>query len=141
MATTPIITVLTRNSRRVVLHVAITYAASDLTNAVLYDSSVQAALITGLNGVAYADPLTCALNSVQFANNSAAGLIKLNFDASSPVLVTVIPQNKAGVIDFSFYGGLKNYAGSGITGDITITSNGLASNETIELILDVCPMV
>lgn len=139
MATTPVITTLVRNRNRVVIMVDITYNGSDLTNSVLYDSSAQNALILDGHGVATPDPLKCTLRSVKFSNNSAAALIKLNFDASTPVLACVIPPHFAEELCFDREGGLVNYAGTGITGDITMTTSGLTTGETISLVLDVAP--
>lgn len=114
-----------------VVYLTLAYVDAQETNYVVYDSSV----IAGILGIT--DPLTCTLLSVRASTNTAAGLIKLNWDASTPVLAMAIPPGPGGPLEMCFrdIGGLKNQGGSGITGDITLTTTGLASGESIAIVL------
>lgn len=127
----------TLTNQLVSLHRAIVYftLASDgtqETNTVIYDSSVVA------TAAGISDPKMCHIVSIKYGSNSAAGVCKLNWDASSPVLAWALPyQGNSGTFCFSEHTGLKNQGGSGITGDITLTTTGLASGDSISLVLDV----
>lgn len=139
MANTVTITTLSRSQRKVVLYVTILSDGTEETATVLYDSSAQCALIKDKDGVALADPLTCHLNKVYYSVTSTTALVHLLFDATTDVLAVGIPFDKAGCMDFSACGGLKNYAGTGITGDISITTTNMNAGETITLVLEVLP--
>lgn len=110
--------------------------ASDATNETsypVYDSSVIAAAYGD------ADPLNCTLLEV-YATASAAATarVKLLWDASTPVLALDIPAGANPTKgDFRAFGGLPNQGGSGITGDITLTTTGLASGDNITIVLHV----
>ena len=133
MANTVTTTTVLKGKKRKVLYVTVLSDGTEETATVLYDSS---ALNTP-------DPLTCTINrvfcSINSASTGAAGVLanaKLLFDASTDVLALGLPINSAGWLDFTSVGGLKNYAGTGITGDILLTTLGLQSGDSITLILD-----
>lgn len=120
--------------RSIIKYISLNSDGSQETATVIYDSSA-------LNTV---DPLTCTINKITYATSmrntlGVNGNIKLLFDASTDVLACAIPINAAGVLDFSYFGGLKNTAGTGITGDILITTLGLVAGDAITLILDIIP--
>lgn len=50
--------------------------------------------------------------------------VNLHFDADTDVHAVTIPPG-SGVIDLSVFGGVSNNAGTGITGDIMMTTNGV----------------
>ncbi len=113
--------------------------ASDGTNetaTVIYDSSAIA------TAVADADPLTCTLLSM-YASVSTANTarVKILWDASTDVLAMDIPAaTNPTQVDFRRtipIGGLKNQGGTGITGDILLTTTGLASGDAITLVFEV----
>ncbi len=136
MANTVTINNVAKSSDKIVLYITILSDGTEETATVLYDSSA-------LNAV---DPLTCTINqvfaSVNSASTTAAGVLanaKLLFDASTDVLALSLPINHGEWMDFRPIGGLKNYAGSGITGDILLTTLGLQAGDSLTLILDVKP--
>lgn len=111
--------------------------ASDGTNESnlpIYDSSVIA------TALAATDPLTSKLMGV-YASASAASTARvvLRWDASTPVLALDIPaQNQPLDVNFDRIGGLPNQAAAtGKTGDITLTTTGLASGDAITIVLRV----
>mgnify|MGYP003153376039 CR=1 FL=1 len=56
---------------------------------------------------------------------------KVSFwDATTDVLIVELPTDYSDTLDFSAMGGLPNYAGSGKTGDVQLTTIGHASGET-----------
>lgn len=106
---------------------------SQETGYVVYDSSVVA------TAAGDTDPLTSAIMEV-YASASAASTARvlLKFDASTPVLAMDIPTatdplkfNAGGVMC------LPNLGGAGITGDITLTTTGLASGDAITILMRV----
>lgn len=138
--TTPVITTIVRNPKRIVIQATFVSAGSDdQTNAVLYNSSVQAAANRDQNNQAPADPLNCRINQIWYSTNASAAVITLRFDASTPVPAYSIPKFKSDHADFRSFGGLQNYAGAGKTGNITLTTTGILSGEVITVIMDVSP--
>jgi len=121
-------------TRRVVQYVAVDSDGTEETDLVLYDSS---AVATALGIV---DPLTCTLVSIKaVVNATSAARVELQFDATTDILAMALPAESD--IDFNFkdIGGLKNPAGTGITGDITLTTTGLGAGDNIIIILEVRP--
>lgn len=118
----------------VVYYVTIASDGTEETDTVVYDSSAVA------SAIGISDPLTCNLLSV-YASVSAASTarVKLEFDATTDVLAIDCPPDRIVNKDFRCIGGLKNTAGTGITGDITITTTGLESGDTITLVIEVKP--
>lgn len=107
------------------------------TDYVVYDSSDAAA---AMQGGAITDPTDSTILSIKATSSCAAtARIKLEFDATTDVLALDIPPGQPVEIDFKEFGGLKNTAGSGITGDITLTTTGLEAGDALTIILEVKP--
>ena len=60
---------------------------------------------------------------IQYALHGFA--VNLHFDATTDV--HAVSLTGSGTLDFNFFGGLTNNAGAGITGDIVMTTNGIAA--------------
>ena len=88
---------------------------------------------TGETNVVKVDVSTLAKNA---AGNACTGVkinkiwisthgleIRVLWEATSPVVAWIIPQNNIYEIDFSSFGGLTNNAGAGVTGDISFTTS------------------
>ena len=135
MANTITNTRINAGKRTVTQSVTIASDGTELTDTVVYDSSAVA------TALGIADPLSCTILRIRASSNtvSANATLTLEFDATTDVLAYTIPLNQDVDIDFRDIGGLKNTAGSGITGDITITSTTLTSGDSITLILEVKP--
>ena len=61
--------------------------------------------------------------------------VRLFFDASSNAFIIELGENQSGYHDYSEFGGIKNNAGSGKTGDIDFTTVGHSSADTYTIIL------
>ena len=61
---------------------------------------------------------------------------RLFFDATSNAFIIELGENQSGYHDYSSFGGLKNNAGSGVTGDILFTTVGHASADTYTITLE-----
>ena len=61
--------------------------------------------------------------------------VRMFFDASSNKFIIELGENQSGYHDYSEFGGIKNNAGSGKTGDIDFTTVGHASADTYTIIL------
>ena len=61
--------------------------------------------------------------------------VRLFFDATSDVFIIELGENQSGYHDYSEFGGIKNNAGSGKTGDIDFTTVGHSSADTYTIIL------
>ncbi len=120
-------------TERIVQYVCIDSDGSEETDLVIYDSSAIATLIKK------ADSLKCRINSITYSTNSVLGVVHLEFDASTDVLAWALPCQNSGHFCFEKHGGLVNRAGSGITGDITLTTTGLVAGDKVTLVIDVRP--
>ena len=61
---------------------------------------------------------------------------RLFFDATSNAFIIELGENQSGYHDYSSFGGLKNNAGSGVTGDIRFTTVGHSSADTYTITLE-----
>lgn len=61
-------------------------------------------------------------------------VVTLLWDADTDV--TILNLQGDGYMDFRRFGGLSNNAGTGVTGDILVTTTGHTSGDTYTLILD-----
>ena len=61
---------------------------------------------------------------------------RLFFDATSNAFIIELGENQSGYHDYSGFGGLKNNAGSGVTGDILFTTVGHTSADTYTIVLE-----
>lgn len=124
-------------SRELIKMVAIASDGTEETDLVVYDSSAVATTL----GIS--DPLNCRLLAVKAVVASsvittAAPVVHLEWDATTDVLCLPLTGGSDSIdMDFRDIGGLKNPAGTGITGDITLTTTNLASGDKIVVILHV----
>lgn len=132
MANTITNTTLMLGNSKVVKYVCIASDGTQETDYVLYDSSAIAA------SLGKSDPLNCKIRSLQCFSSSAAAVMKLEWDAATDVLALALPLRDVDVC-FDSFGGLKNTAGTGKTGDILLTTTGLASGDSVTIILTVGP--
>lgn len=119
----------------VIQYVTLASDGSQETDLVIYDSSAVA------TSLGITDPLTCNILSVYgSASTASTARVWLEFDATTDILAIDIPaQTNPTDKNFRYIGGLKNTAGTGITGDVTLTTTGLASGDKLTIILEVKP--
>lgn len=125
---------------RIILYVTLASDGTNETNTVIYDSSVQAAALVP----PISDPLTSTILRVRaYASTASTARVVLRWDATTPILALSIPTGQEAIEqDFQHsIGGLPNLAkgNTGVTGDITLTTTGLASGDSIDLVLEVRP--
>jgi len=123
-----------KGDRTKVNYITIVSDGTEETDLVVYDSSA-------LNAT---DPSDCAIlgleGFISILDQTAVDIrVNLEFDADTDVLAISLPTRVPFKFDFNSIGGLTNYAGTGKTGDITITTTGLEAGDTITLILTVKP--
>lgn len=134
MANTVNTTYISCGHNKVIMYVTLVSDGSNETDSVVYDSSDVASKL-GLP-----DSLTCSLLSIEaYVSSALTARVKLEFDATTDVLAVNIPATMNMAADYSCIGGLKNYAGSGKTGDIVLTTTGLSSGDLITIMLVVRP--
>lgn len=121
--------------KKVIQYLTIASDGTEETATVIYDSSAVATA----NGKA--DPLTCSIRRVRWMTNSSSCIAHLLWDATTDVIAMSMPYAGGGYmdIDLASIGGIKNTAGTGITGDILLTTTGLNAGDSITLILEVDP--
>ena len=61
--------------------------------------------------------------------------VNLEFDASTNVLLTGLPADSTGDEYYDLFSGIPNNAGSGVTGDIDLTTVAHSSGDTYSIIL------
>ena len=85
------------------------------------------------------DPMTgtaCSGVAIQSVWFSTLGMsVKLLWDADTDVLALHLPADYADTLDMSEFTGLKNNAGTGVTGDIMLTTVGHSSGDAYTVIL------
>lgn len=123
------------SERKIIQYVCIDSDGTEETDLVVYDSSAVATVL----GIS--DPLNCTITTVRYTTNSAVGVVHLEFDANTDVLAHALsyggnPTN----MNYNDIGGLKNTGSTGKTGDITLTTTGLAAGDKLTLILEVRPI-
>jgi hypothetical protein len=122
--------------QEVVVYATIFSDGTEETDMVIYDSSVIA------TALGITDPLDSTILEVYVSTSTLTALgVKLEFDATTDVLAVAIPGGAGATSHHNFrdFGGLPNYAGTGITGDITLTTTLLEANSSISLVLCVRP--
>lgn len=92
------------------------------------ESAVTKVDVSGLNGA----PTRVKINKVHY---SVAGMVAtLLWDADTDVRVMDLQGD--GCFDASMFGGLINNAGTGVTGDIKLTTTGHTSGDSYTIILE-----
>lgn len=92
------------------------------------ESAVTKVDVSALNGA----PSTVRINKIHY---SVAGMVvRLLWDATADV--TIVDLQGDGILDCTGFGGLRNNAGSGVTGDIQLTTIGHSSGDSYSLILE-----
>jgi hypothetical protein len=79
---------------------------------------------------------TCTSVSVARIYWATVGMsVKLEFDASTNVLLLGLPADSTGDEFYDLFTGIPNNAGSGVTGDIDFTTTGHSSGDSYSIIL------
>ena len=130
MAASQTLTKIIDGSKRQVLHVAILSDGGELTNSVVYDFSEDGTL----TGDTTAGKIK--IDQIWFQNPSAAGQLFIRFDGTTDKLACGSGFNGNSHQDFRSFGGITNNAGTP-TGDITVTTLGLANPDQAVFILDI----
>ena len=105
------------------------------------ESSVKKVDVSALNARS-ADSATCSRVTIDQVWYDVGGLrAALEFDATSNVVALVLGGSAAagpvsGYFDFRNFGGIKNNAGSGITGDIDLTTHGHTNHDHYTITLE-----
>lgn len=125
MANTKQLTVLQGGASdpEVVVHLHLISDGSQETNYVVFDNS------TLVNNVAKG-----RLMEVWF-DGKISGVARLNWDQTTPFKAVSLKANTDNYVDFRCIGGIANPNGSGATGDLTLTTTGLASADEFFLIV------
>lgn len=120
--------------RKVVEYIVLDSDGTQETNTVIFDSSAAA------SAAGKPDPKRCRIMELHAISNSAAGKCKLLWDATTKVAALALPYaGQTSNLCFEEFGGLKNMGGTGITGDILLTTTGLAAGDCLTIILEINP--
>ena len=98
------------------------------------ESAVKKVDVSALESDIYGN--TCTSVAIEKIWWQCIGMkVRLFFDASSDKFIIELGENQSGYHDYSEFGGIKNNAGSGKTGDIDFTTVGHSSADTYTIIL------
>ena len=98
------------------------------------ESAVKKVDVSALNSDIYGN--TCSSVAIEKIWWQCIGMkVRLFFDASSDKFIIELGENQSGYHDYSEFGGIKNNAGSGKTGDVDFTTVGHSSADTYTIIL------
>lgn len=148
MANTITNVVVNYTAKEAIVYLTLASDGTNETNTVVYDSSAVATLIQNIK-VEFTDPLKSRIleiyasassgNQTSSSGTSANGSrVKLLWDAATKVLALDVPTGTNPTkANFRKFGGLVNQGGSGITGDILLTTTGLLSGDLITIVLTV----
>ena len=100
------------------------------------EDAVNKVDVSGLT--AREDGTACSSVLIEKVSHSIIGFtqVQLLFDATTNTIALGLAQDSNGHMDFSDFGGLKNTAGSGKTGDILLTTIGASSNDSYVIVLE-----
>ena len=98
------------------------------------ESAVKKVDVSALNADIYGN--TCSSVAIEKIWWQCIGMkVRLFFDATSDAFIIELGENQSGYHDYSEFGGIKNNAGSGKTGDVDFTTVGHSSADTYTIIL------
>ena len=98
------------------------------------ESAVKKVDVSALESDIYGN--TCSSVAIEKFWWQCIGMkVRLFFDATSDAFIIELGENQSGYHDYSEFGGIKNNAGSGKTGDIDFTTVGHSSADTYTIIL------
>ena len=98
------------------------------------ESAVKKVDVSALNSDIYGN--TCSSVAIEKIWWQCIGMkVRMFFDATSDKFIIELGENQSGYHDYSEFGGIKNNAGSGKTGDIDFTTVGHSSADTYTIIL------
>lgn len=94
------------------------------------ESAVLKVDVSALQGA----PSSVRIDKIHAATFGMA--VNILWDADTDVTCFVVPTDCGGCFDFCHFGGLKNNAGTGVTGDIRFTTIGHTAGDTYTIILE-----
>ena len=98
------------------------------------ESAVKKVDVSALESDIYGN--TCSSVAIEKIWWQCIGMkVRMLFDATSDKFIIELGENQSGYHDYSEFGGIKNNAGSGKTGDVDFTTVGHSSADTYTIIL------
>ena len=98
------------------------------------ESAVKKVDVSALESDIYGN--TCSSVAIEKIWWQCIGMkVRMFFDATSDKFIIELGENQSGYHDYSEFGGIKNNAGSGKTGDVDFTTVGHSSADTYTIIL------
>jgi hypothetical protein len=86
--------------------------------------------VSALNGA----PSRVKVNRIHYTTSGMA--VRLLWDATTDVTMFELGTDQTGCLDFTAFGGLINNAGSGITGDVMLTTIGHSAGDSYTIVLE-----
>lgn len=111
-----------------IVYFTLAYVDAQETATVIYDSSDYGGTDTLSSRIMH---ISCVLSAASTARAFLA------WDATTDVLAFTLPSGQPVNMDFKNIGGLQNQGGSGVTGDILLTTTGLSTGDTLTIMLEV----
>lgn len=102
---------------------------TNVFDAAVDESEVTKVDVSALNGA----PSEVRIDQVWFSTSGVA--VRVLWDATADVDALLLATDQTGCLDFRCFGGIKNNAGAGKTGDIQFTTIGAAIGDVYTVIL------
>lgn len=94
------------------------------------ESAVLKVDVSALSG----SPSEVKINRITFTTVGMS--VALYWDATTDVPIVTLPADFSEELDFCQFGGLINNAGTGVTGDIVLTTLGHSSGDSYSIVLE-----
>lgn len=94
------------------------------------ESAVAKVDVSALAGA----PAEVVIDRVHYMTSGMA--VRVLWDATADVLAFELPADRDGSFDFSHFGGIKNNAGGGKTGDILFTTVGHGAGDSYTVVIE-----
>lgn len=129
MANTIVNTTILGGSAERIVYFTLVSDGTQETATVVYDAD-GAGLIPSLN---------TRIMDLHYSMSTVLGRARLVYDASTPLMAWSLAPSHSAHHDFHPVGGLKNgtVGAAGVTGDVTITTTGLAAGDSLSLVLHI----
>jgi hypothetical protein len=98
------------------------------------ESAVLKVDVSTLNAAPNGTPTRVKVNRIHYTTSGMA--VRLLWDATTDVTMFELGADQTGCLDFTAFGGLINNGGTGVTGDIMLTTIGHAAGDSYTLVLE-----
>ena len=112
-------------TKRIVREIHIISDGTEETDTVIYDNS------------AFVADTSKGKLTRMWLTGAFTGAVRLEWDQTTDSAIVSLGTSNAGYYDFRCFGGIDNPAGTGATGDLTLTTTALAALDELTIIVEI----